>query len=187
MSMRRRRGRSPTQYTESTNADRLQDDPLDEDDQKELVKSLRKEADDQTRLFQALFGFGIGGMAIVFSLIFPLLCPDECNVDRATAMACWSHAIYSSGLNTWLVYPFLFRRSLTTQPPSIVIDLALQTIPIVLWLVGVFGPDEDFFHVALFIGNTFTFLGARLMYWDIRSTRKSLESLDAARYRHKTL
>lgn len=185
MAMRRRRGRSPTQYSDATNA--VEAEPLDEDDQKELVESLEKEAAEQTKLFQAMFGFGIGGMAIVFSLIFPVLCPEECNVDRTTAMACWSHSIYSSILNAWVVYPFISRRSLTTKPPSIAIDLVLQTIPIALWFAGFFGPDDDFFHVALFIGNILTFLGARIMYWDVQSTKKSLESLDAARYRHKTL
>ena len=186
MSMRKRRGRSKTRYSESTNADQ-NEEPMDEDDQIEFIKSLEKEAADQTHFFQAVFGFGIGGMAIIFSLIFPLLCPDECNVDRETAIACWSHSVFSSGGHAWSVYPFVFRRSLSTGSPPIAIDVALQAIPIVLWFIGFFSKDEDHFHLALLMGNIVTFLGARMIHWDIQSTKRSLENLDAARYSHKSL
>ena len=188
-SIRKRRGRSQTRYSESTNADRSDehDEPLDEDDQRELVESLEREAAVQTRFFQDVFAFGIGGIAIVFSLTLPLLCPEECTANDGTKLACWSHAVVSSGVHAWSIHPFLLTRSLTTRSPSIVIDVMLQVIPIVLWLTGFVSNDEDHFHLALLIGNLVTFFGARLMYWDVESTKKSIEDLDAARYRHKTL
>jgi hypothetical protein len=186
MVTRNRRGRSHTRYSESTNAD-PNDEPLDEDDQQELIESLEREAAIQTRFFHALFGFGIGGMAIVFSLIFPLLCPDECAAEKGTALACWSHAVFSSGLHAWSIHPFVLKRSVTTRPPSIVVDIILQAIPIVLWFTRFVSKDEDHFHLALLIGNFVTFFGARLMYWDVQSTKRSLEELDAARYKHKSL
>jgi hypothetical protein len=189
MVTRNRRGRSQTRYSESTNAvdDPNDDEPLDEDDQQDLIESLEREAANQTGFFHAVFGFGIGGMAIVFSLIFPLLCPDECSAEKGAALACWSHALFSSGLHGWSIHPFALKRSVTTRPPSIAVDIILQAIPIVLWFTGFISKDEDHFHLALLIGNFVTFLGARLMYWDLQSTKRSLEDLDAARYRHKSL
>ena len=177
----RRRGRSKTRYSESTNASA---EPMDEDDQIELIESLEKEALEQTMFFQKIYGFGIGGMAIVVSLIFPLLCPDEC---RETPIACWCHAMLSSAVHAWQAIPFAFQIAIVNGPPHMAVDSTFQLIPIVIWLLGFFGNDEDQFHLALLIGNLVTFLGSRLMYWDIQSTKKSLESLDAARYKHKSL
>jgi len=195
---RKRRGRSTTKYSDSTNANGTtsEDDDdvfLDEDDQIELIESLEQEAASQTRFFHGLFGFGIGGMAVVFSLILPVLCPDECSAGNGRAMACWSHSVYSCCLHAWSVHPFVLskQQSLTTNgPPSIMIDALLQAIPILVWFTGLVDSndgDEDYFHVALLIGNLVTFGGARLMYWDMQSTQRSLEGLNAARYKHKAL
>lgn len=137
MTTRNRRGRSQTRYSESTNADR-NDEPIDEDVQKELVDFLEREAAVQTRFFSSVFGFGIGGMAMMFSLIFPLLCPDECSAGDGAALACWSHSLFSSGVHAWSIHPFVLKRSLTTRLPSIVVDFTLQTFPIALWLAGFF-------------------------------------------------
>jgi len=184
----RRRGRSKTRYSESTNAGQgteSEEEPMDEDDQIELVEALELEVAEQTRYFQMAFGYGIGGMAIFVSLIFPLLCQDECYVDRQTTIACWTHSVLSSLVHAWTVYPFALQRN--QRPRPIAIDGTLQLIPILMWWFGFFHNDEEQFHLALLIGNLVTFSGARLMYWDIESTKRSLQSLDAARYRHKSL
>ena len=186
MSLRSRRGRSQTRYSESTNAD-WSNVLLDEDDQKEFVESIKKEATSQTTFFQAIFCFGIGGIAILFSLILPVLCPDECTKDDEIAPICWYHSIYSSLLHVWSVHPFALRRSLSIKPPRIVIDTTLQAIPITLWCTGIFSKDEDRFHLALLICNIVTFFGARLMYWDMQSTKKSLQNLNNASYSYKAL
>ena len=209
MAIHNRRGRSKTRYSESTNADAVDhdddddddddddepiDEPIDEDDQQELVESLQREAAVQSRFFQNVFGYGIGGMAIVFSLIFPLLCPDECTAEGTiVTLACGSHSVFSSAVHAWSIHPFVLKTSSTTTrspppPPPIIIDVALQVIPILLWLTGFLSTkDEDHFHLALLIGNIVTFIGSRLIYWDIQSTEKALENLDAARYKHKSL
>lgn len=187
MSARTRRGRSQTKYSKSTNAYWSDDEPLDEDDQRELLESLEKEAAVQTLFFQAVFCFGIGGMAIVFSLILPLLCTDECSADDGRRLACWFHSAYASGVHAWTIHPFALKRSLTISPPPIAIDITVQAIPTVLWLTGFVSKDEDYFHLALIIGNVVTLLGARLIYWDMQSTKKVLENLDAARYKYKSL
>jgi len=161
---------------------------MDEDDQKELVESMQREAAEQSVYFQKIFGYGIGGMAIVVSLVFPLLCPDECSWDRGTARACWSHSVLASSLHAWTVHPFVLSKPSLAGRPLEIVDVALQSIPFVLWLTGVFfSDDEDHFHLALLIGNAVTFFGARLIYWDIESIKDSLGNLDAARYKHKTL
>ena len=177
-----RRGRSQTRYSESTNAD--QDELIDEDDQQELIESLQREAAIQSRFFQNIFGFGIGGMAIVFSLIFPLLCPDECAAEGMGA--CWSHSVFSSALHAWSIHPFVLK-TLSTRSPTTIIDVALQMIPILLWLTGFVSRDEGLFHFALLVGNIVTFIGAHLIYWDMKSTETALGNLDAARYKHKSL
>ena len=110
----RRRGRSKTRYSESTNADQAHE-PMDEDDQESLVASLEREAATQTRFFHAIFGFGIGGMAVVYSMMLPFLCPEECKLDDGTAAACWLHSVYSSGVHIRSIYPFLFKTSLISS------------------------------------------------------------------------
>jgi hypothetical protein len=148
------------------------------------------------------FGYGIGGFAIVFSLIFPLLCPDECaanNNDNNNATICWLHAVYSSLTHAWVIYPFVMKETsqtrrgvskLRTRTDFIVIAF-LQLLPIILWLTGFFiavqQDDDHFFHLALIIGNVVTYIGAHLIHWDIQSTRKAIEELDSARYKHKAL
>ena len=121
----RNRGRSPTKYSTSTNAD-----PIDEDDQRELVESLRRDAAVQEMQLFKVYGFGIGGMAIVFSLIFPLLCPDKCDTS-AGGVFCWSHAVYSALAHLYIIHPFIFKntptRLLTTSTD--VVAFALQAIP----------------------------------------------------------
>jgi len=191
---------------DATNAGNYDDDePMDEDDQRELVKLLQLEAAAQSSFFQKVFGYGIGGTAIFLSLVFPLLCPDECSADRGTALACWSHSVFSCGVHARMIHPFVLQSSSTTTElsssttsssasTSLTIttiatntDIALQVIPILLWLTGFFSKDEDHFHLALLISNLVTYLGAHLVFWDMQATQKELESLDAARYKHKAL
>ena len=175
------RGRSPTKYCTSTNSD-----PIDEDEQRELVESLRRDAAVQEMQLFKVYGFGIGGMAIVFSLIFPLLCPDECSTGAA---GCWSHAVYSSLTHLYVIHPFVLKntstRVLATRMDAVA--FLLQAIPIIFWFAGFFSRGEDNFHLILLIGNAISYLGAHLVCWDMQSTLKSIEELDAARYKHKTL
>lgn len=195
--------------TESTTDDDADDDKeqfIDEDDQKDLVESLQSEANIQSIFFQNLFGYGIGGLAILFSLIFPLLCPDECaanyndNNNNNNATICWLHAFYSSLTHAWVIYPFVTKKTSQTRRRvskiraiTDFIGIALQLLPIILWLTGFFiiavqqDGDAHFFHLALIIGNFVTYIGAQLIYWDIQSTRKAIEELDSARYKHKAL
>jgi len=216
-----RRGRSPTRYEDATNADIDidvdvdvdvdADSMMDEDDQRELVETLQREAAAQTRFFQKVFGYGIGGMAMVLSLVFPLLCPDECGVDRETARACWIHSVLSFAVHARTLLPFLSEPSASklvstskatskatstatstatatsfTIPDAV--DVLSQAVPILIWWGGLFSThDEDHFHLALLIGNFVTFVGARLMHWDMRATERALEDLDGARYKHKSL
>eukprot|EP00536_Pseudo-nitzschia_multiseries_P009496 jgi/Psemu1/23330/gm1.23330_g len=201
MPARIRRGRSPTPYQNATNADNFDDDAsmMDEDDQLELVESLQREAISQTRFFQKLFCYGIGGIAIAISLAFPLLCPDECGADQETAMACWSHSVFSTAVHLRTVRPFASESPPSPSPTTTIsrsaaairvqsaIDIVLQVGPIGLWWAGFFSTDEDHFHLALLIGNFVTFLGARLIQWDMQATQHALESLDASRYKHKSL
>ena len=198
MPTRNRRGRSPTRYTDATNSylrnhdddDSFSDyDPLDEDDQRELLESLEQEAAAQSRLFQIAFGYGIGGTAVVFSLVFPLLCPEECGADTETAVACWSHSFFSCIVHARTVFPFVkpFSANQRRSTAITVLDAALQVIPVLLWWAGVVSSDEEYFHLALLISNFVTFLGARIIYWDMNATQIALESLDSARYRYKSL
>jgi hypothetical protein len=202
----RNRGTSSStdnKYTESTTDDADDKEQfIDEDDQKDLVESLQSEANKQSIFFQNVFGYGIGGFATVFSLIFPLLCPDECannNDNNNKATMCWLHAIYSTLTHAWVTYPFVVKKTSQTRRGGAskirtitdFIGIALQLLPIVLWLTGFFiavqQDDDPFFHLALIIGNVVTCIGAHLIYWDIQSTRKAIEELDSARYKHKAL
>mmetsp|Transcript_27033 Transcript_27033/g.30313 ORF Transcript_27033/g.30313 Transcript_27033/m.30313 type:complete len:181 (+) Transcript_27033:50-592(+) len=179
-------------YTKSTNSD---GECIDEDDQKELVESLHREANIQSIFFQNIFCFGIGGLAILFSLTLPLLFPDECANNSSTytagASICCSHAVYSSLTHAWTIHPFILKTSQATAGVSKittdVVGIVLQTIPIVLWLTGFFSQDKDHIHLALLIGNVVTIIGAHLIYWDIYSTRKAIKELYNARYKHKAL
>lgn len=196
----RRRGRSPTALSQSSNAAvdhrdaiyNLDDDdddddssvePLDEDEQKALVERLHAEGAAQSRFFQQLFGYGIGGFASIFSICFPLLCPDECRREQL----CWVHALYSCLVHVWTVHPFIFS-SATTKQWKDVFSLIVQVLPWLIWIFGTaFSHDEDHFHLGLLIGNLVTYLGAFVIRWDMQSTNKALKQLHDAQYRHKAL
>lgn len=162
-------------------------EPLDEDEQRELVQSLHIQAVEQSRFFQKAFGYGIGGFAMIFSLCFPFLCPDECRHEST----CWVHAVFASAVHAWTVHSFVLPSSSAAASPSRskdVVSLALQVIPWLIWVFGSsFAHDEDHFHLGLIIGNLVTYLGAFLIRWDMESTNKALQDLDAAQYRHKAL
>jgi hypothetical protein len=195
----RRRGRSPTQYiaTNGTaivyNGNDDDDDdgndedssvePLDEDEQRELVQSLRIQAAQQSRFFQTAFGFGIGGFAMIFSLCFPFLCPDECHHEKM----CWMHAVYASAVHAWTVHSLVLPSARPNRWKDMV-NLALQVLPWMMWLFGTsFAHDEDHFHMGLMIGTLVTYLGAFLIRWDMESTDRALKDLDNARYKHKAI
>lgn len=169
-------GNSLTGYAESTNTT---GQLVDEDDQKKLVESLRRDSKTQNLFFQNVFFYGIGGPAIIFSLVLPLLCREECTYDgnsnHTKVVLCWSHSIYSSLLHAWTVY------ALTTD--TCVRIIIFQTVPILIWITG----NEDYLHFTLLISNAITFITAQLLYWDRQSTEKQFEELNRARYKHKEL
>jgi hypothetical protein len=198
--MMRRRGRSPTQHGKATNAvdgdDASQSscEPIDEDEQREMVQRLHVEAAKQSKFFQLLFGYGIGGFATLLSLLFPTLCPDECSNQESS---CWIHAICSSLLHIHTVYPFIIS-SKSAEPGTknndwmkninTIYGLLLQVLPLLLWITGLaFNHDEDHFHLGLIIGNAVTYGGSWVVYYDMMSTNKALNDLDNAQYRHKAL
>jgi hypothetical protein len=197
----RRRGRSLTKQFQSIDANAAVDtgeaddnnyndndedssvEPLDEDEQKALVESLHAEAAAQSRFFQQLFGYGIGGFAMIFSLCFPLLCPDECRQEQL----CWVHAVYASLVHAWTVHPFILPSS-KMQLWKAMVSLMAQAMPWIIWIFGTaFSHDDDHFHLGLMIGNLVTYLGAFVIHWDMKSTNKALKELDDAQYKHKEL
>jgi hypothetical protein len=193
----RRRGRSPTPQFQATNAavidsgnadDNVNDEdssvePMDEDEQRAIVESLHAQAVAQSRFFQQMFGYGIGGFATIFSLCFPLLCPDECYHERL----CWIHAVFSSAVHAWTVHPFILQVTEWSRWKCI-IGLSLQVVPWLIWLFDTtFSRDEDHLHLGLMIGNLVTYSGSFLMHWDMQSTNMALRELDDAQYSHKAL
>lgn len=199
-----RRGRSPTTYTGTTNgsanaSDDKNVEPMDEDDQKALVENIRKEATAQSRFFQLLFGYGVGGFGVALSLVLPLLCDEEC---KDAKLECWCHALFSFLLHVWSVYPFVVKTSFSDASSlspmdystslmearwKQVVGLALQMLPVVLWLGGGMGDDPAYFHLVLLIGNVISYLGSRVILWDIHSTNRALADLEGSQYRHKSL
>ncbi len=200
----RGRGRSPTKHIRGTNSAKIDNglvdtnddssaEPLDEDEQKELVENLHAEAFAQSRFFQKLFGYGIGGFAAILSLTFPLLCPDECYHEST----CWFHAVYASAVHCWAVHPFVVGSFASTNTYLVsgigprwksYVSLTFQFAPWMIWLFGTsFAQDQDHFHVGLMIGNLVTFLGGFLIYWDMQSTNKALKDVKDAQYKHKAL
>ena len=179
----RRRGRSPTCHM-GTNANT--EEYLDKDDQDALVESLEVEALAQNRQFQTYFGI-VGGFAALISLIYPLLCQQECSSQWFT---CWFHALVSLFAHLGAIY--LSRTdpsSLRAQQPLAVVALTtvVIVIPILLWIMGFFSEDIEHFHIGLTIGNLVTFVGTMLLRWDVYSTTKALEDLHGAKYEHKSL
>jgi hypothetical protein len=191
------RGRSPTRQFRTTNASVIDSgsmndngnhddssvEPMDEDDQRAIMESLHAEAIAQSRFFQHLFGYGIGGVAMIISFCFPLLCPDECYHERL----CWLHATFSSAVHAWTVHPFILHLTELPQWKGVV-GLAFQIVPWLIWLFGTtFSHDADHFHLGLMIGNLVTYSGSFLIHWDMQSTNMALRELDDAQYRHKAL
>ena len=221
-----RRGRSPTLYAGTTELSMNDDsdynefhtvEPMDEDDQKALVEKLRKDATEQTRFFQLLFGYGVGGFGCVLAIALPILCHDEC---QSTLLECWGHSTVSFGLHVLSVYPFVSptihsvrdssritvssptdetERSNSLKPSTTkntsnaeskrtrIYYIVLQLIPCCVWLMGDTGDDPDHFHLVLLIGNAISFLGSLVLLWDIDSTNKALADLESSQYKHKSL
>jgi hypothetical protein len=177
----RRRGRSPTSRKSIDNNNNKEDEVefLDQDDQDELVDSLAQEITHQTQQFQNMFRV-IAGCAVVVSLLYPLLCQDECSSQW---LVCWTHAVYSA-LNHVVVVIVL-----VTEKKNIMPFLAAGTlvVPLVVWMLGFFSKDIDHFHMGLIIGNVVTLFGSFLLRWDAQSTQNALQELDASKYRHKAL
>jgi hypothetical protein len=177
----RRRGRSPTLHI-GTNTRTQQHDLLDEDDQDTLVKSLETESLEQSRRFQIFFSY-VGGFALLVSLGFPVISHEECSAQWLT---CWSHSLVAAVAHCCSIAlgqadP---HASISTFAKS---GIALISLTVILWVVGVTSDSFDHFHLSLICGNIVTFLGAGLLRWDIENTLTDLEELKAAKYEHKSL
>lgn len=199
-----RRGRSPTKKSRSTNAV-LVEDMIDTEDQEELIQSLKKEAQQQSELFQKVFAV-VSVFAMVVSLfVYPFLCYDECS---QRLVSCWTHALVSCMMHGLSIYCSRRKNtsipsnststSDTTTDPIVLcesvwkikqfqIAAVLNVSPLLLWVVGVFDQDVEHFHLGLVLGNVVTLVGAFLMVWDTQSTQQALNELNGAKYEHKTL
>jgi hypothetical protein len=156
---------------------------MDIDDQDLLVHSLEDQAFQQTKDFQRYFGLVVG-FAVLVSLVYPLLCQEECSTQWA---ACWIHAAVSS-----LTHALSILLSRKDPPSSRDLPLLLATsvptvIAVLLWLAGKFAEDIEVFHLGLILGNIVSFMGSLLLRWDIQSTKTALEELHGAKYEHKSL
>ena len=176
----RRRGRSPTTYSGTNTAPETQ--YIDRDDQDELVASLEDEATYQTKQFQKYFGF-IGAFALLASLLYPLLCQEECS---SRWIPCWMHATSSSVAHGLAIHQS--RNDIQSQFSKWqLLALLLVGTPFSLWLLGKFPDDIEHFHLGLIIGNVVTFVGTMILRWDTLSTKKAIEDLHGEKYAYKTL
>ena len=176
----KRRGRSPTPRKEI-----IQDDPLDEQDQQQLIESLEQEAAQQTRQFQLFFSI-VGSFAILVALSYPFLCPTECSTKW---ISCGIHSLYSA-INHGLMILSVSRDDINSRAHGRwFYALSLYTIiPFAIWLLlANFDLDREHFHLGLIIGNVVTWIGCVLLRWDTTSTRRALDDLHAAKYEHKSL
>jgi hypothetical protein len=177
----RRRGRSPTVY-QGTNTPVPEDEVMDEDDQTALVEALEKECAEQLKQFQLYFTY-IVYFAIVISLVFPLLCQEECSYQMTS---CWTHALYSAIVHGLSL--FLARNNSQSQDLRwFVLTFLLVAIPINVWVMGAFHEDIEHFHIGLILSTMPTFGGCIMLRWDDRSTFTSINDLKRLKYEYKTL
>jgi hypothetical protein len=176
----RRRGRSPTVH-QGTNT--VPEDPvMDEDDQTALVEALEKEAAEQLKTFQLYFSC-IGYFAMVLSLVFPLLCQEECSYQMTS---CWTHALYSAMVHGLSL--FLARNNSQSQGLRwFVLTFLLVAIPMFIWMMAAFNEDIEHFHIGLILSTMTTFGGCMLLRWDDNSTSTSINDLKGLKYAQKTL
>ncbi len=210
----KRRGRSPTKKSRSTNAI-LDGEMIDTDDQELLIRSLEEEAHQQSQLFQKAFA-AVGGFAMVISLlVYPFLCHEECS---QRLISCWTHAIVSCVTHGLSIQCSRCRNRKDNcdedeqddddknnksdeddgiDPMILAISIwktklfqgavVLNLLPLLLWIVGFFDQDLEHFHLGLVLGNVVTLVGAFLLLWDVQSTRQALDELNGAKYEHKSL
>jgi hypothetical protein len=201
----RKRGRSPTECFQATNAVRDaadQAEMLDTDDQEAFIQSMEAESRRQSKFFQTAF-LGVGVFAMVVSLfVYPLLCQDECS---SRVLSCCAHAIASCGTHGFSIKISRSLNSLVDElgdskpsdpmlPPRAVIESPIfllwsvaNLLPFVLWVVGVFDRDVEHFHIGLALGNLVTSMGALSLLWDTYTTRQAFADLHGAKYEHKSL
>jgi len=134
--------------------------------------------------------------------VYPFLCHDECS---QRLVSCWTHAMFSCGTHGLSIR---LSRSMNLQEtkkdkegmeydpsPSVAfwttdlfhVGVALNILPLVLWVVGLFHQDVEHFHLGLALGNVVTFLGSSILLWDVHSTRHALADMNGAKYEHKSL
>lgn len=207
----KRRGRSPTEKSYSTNAvpydyendhvdDEDEDDMIimDTDDQESVIQALQEQAQEQVQLFQKAFAI-VGVLAIVITLfVYPFLCYDECSQQP---WSCGTHALVSSLSHGLAIYGSRFpnipprpeETLLLLLPVSILkttpflLATILNVLPIIFWVGGAFHLDVEHFHLGLVVGNILTLLGSFLLVWDAQSTQQALDELYGAKYEHKSL
>lgn len=156
------------------NLDEIPDDPLDEDEQDEITKTLTHDANAQIKEMRDIFGV-ICAFAAIGCLIIA--------VGIADNMWTRAHAIAASVLH------YAARRLSTREVmyqvivEGLLVGMSLFPIPF-LWLANALHSE---IHWSLSVGNLLTTTGVMLLRRENQSTDKAILDLHAAKYRYKSL
>lgn len=189
----RRRRRKPNNAAPSRAAEEVENEvqPLDEDDQEEIVQSLTEEAQEQMELIHSIFS-RVCEAAIFLCLLVGMATPD---------VWCWIHVIGASVLHWGSIQVAATakpgsddRGTFQTYFPLLAV---LAVAAVVVRPGGATAAskrslssereDDLSHHLGLAISNIVTMGGAFYLKWDSRSTRKALEDLERSKYRYKSL
>ena len=176
--MRRRR----TQAVAPTVEEKTE--PLDEDDQEEVVASLKREGMQQIETTNRIFTFAcILSISITFAAVFN---------HEGSAMRQWIHAAYSSVVH-WLArlhgttipnqeFPSMLSRN------SVALLIFLVTSPLLLIIaVSLNEADDATLHWSLALANLFVMMCSILLRNESINTLKSLEILEGSKYSYKSI
>ena len=153
--------------------DEIPDEPLDEDEQDQITKTLAHDASTQMKEISDIFGV-ICAFAAIACLIAVVV---------ADSMRARAHAVVASVLH------FAARRLSSNEKSSqfvmegLLIGMSILPIPL-SWLAGAL--DSEFYW-SLSAGNLLTTIGAIFIRREYQSTNKAILDLRSAKYRYKSL
>lgn len=148
-------------------------EPLDDDEQEEIVQSLEdevlKQAAQMRRIFTAVcIVFACASLGMVWI--------------GANSKAEWIHGIVSAGLH------LLASRNIDIMETKRFRDNGTLVVAVVpLMILGYYRTTTSDLHWAMAISNLLSLLGSLFLSWDTISSLEGIGELRASKYKHKSL
>lgn len=156
------------------------DEPLDEDDQAQVVASLEEEGMQQIESTNRIFTFAcILAMGITVVVV----------AIHGSGVRQWTHAVYSVAIH-WLARMHAVSSGPLLQSNSVALLVFLVLSPLLVIAASVTSLNEDdtaTLHWSIALANLLIAICSILLRIESANTIKALELLEGSKYRYKSL